>query len=145
MPKFFSLRYSKIVSFILSTTFSVTETCPSKRFSYVSIATSLFSIFIHPNTKSTVVLYIQHILEERSKAFLKVFLIDVNRIRLPRRPPRFYKIYYYNIFKVQFQYTNRKLKQQNLSSFTYILERCPKDVLIASLKVMSGTSPGRQF
>ena len=50
---------------------------PSKRFNQVSIATCLFSIFIHKNTKNTIGLniYSNSILEERSKALLKMFLI----------------------------------------------------------------------
>ena len=57
---------------------------PSKRFSYVSIATS--PIFIHQNTKSTTGYNIYNILEESPKALLKMFLIDVDRVTLPRRP-----------------------------------------------------------
>ena len=47
---------------------------------------SLFSIFIHQNTKSTTDLYIYSILEVRTKARVKLCLIDFNRINLPRRP-----------------------------------------------------------
>ena len=69
---------------MVSATFPVTEIFPSKRFSYVSIATSLFSIFLHQNTKYTTVLYIYNILVERTKALLKMFLIDVGKVMLPR-------------------------------------------------------------
>ena len=42
---------------------------------------------IHQNTKkSTKVLYIHSILEELSKALLKMFLTDADRLALPRRP-----------------------------------------------------------
>ena len=81
-----SLQYSTMVSFILSSTFSVTEILPSMRFNLVSIATSLFSIFNHQNTKSVTVLYIYSILEERPKTPLKIFLIDVDRLTLTRSP-----------------------------------------------------------
>ena len=81
-----SLQYSTMVSFILSSTFSVTEILPSMRFNLVSIATSLFSIFNHQNTKSATVLYIYSILEERPKTPLKIFLIDVDRLTLTRSP-----------------------------------------------------------
>ena len=73
-----SLRYSKTVSFFLSIVFSVTEVSPSKRFSSVWIAMSVFSIFIHQNTKSTTILCIYNILEERLKVPSKIFLIDVD-------------------------------------------------------------------
>ena len=56
-----------------------------KRFSKVSIATSLFSNFIHQNTKSTTGVNIYSILEERSKALLKMCLIEVDRDVLTRR------------------------------------------------------------
>ena len=56
---------------------------PSKR---SAIATSLFLIFIHQNTKSTAGLNIYSILEEQPKALLKMFLIDVDRLAFPRRP-----------------------------------------------------------
>ena len=75
---FLSLQHSKTVSFCLSTIFSVTEVSSSKRFSSVLIAMSLFSIIIHQNTKSTTVLCIYNILEERLKVPLKISLIDVN-------------------------------------------------------------------
>ena len=54
----------------------------------VLIATSLFSISIHQiqNTKITTVLYTYNILENRPKAFLKIFVIDDDRLTLPRRP-----------------------------------------------------------
>ena len=54
----------------------------------VLIATSLFSISIHQiqNTKITTVLYIYNISENRPKEFLKVFVIDDDRLTLPRRP-----------------------------------------------------------
>ena len=73
-----------MLSFILITTFSVTE-IPSRRDS-VSLARSLFSIFIHRNIKSTTGLNIYRILEERPGALLKMFLIDVNRLTLPTCP-----------------------------------------------------------
>ena len=89
-----SPKYSKMVSTILSTTFSV-----MKRFSLVSIATSLLSIFILKITKSTTVLYIHNIFGERSKAFLIMFLIDVDRVKLPRRPKN---VIFEHIFKMFF-------------------------------------------
>ena len=60
------------------TTCYVSATCEK-----VLIATSLFSIFIHRNTKNR--LNICSILEERPNALLKMFLIDVDRLTLPRR------------------------------------------------------------
>ena len=41
------------------------------------IATSLFSILIHQNTKSTTILCINNILEENPKAILKISLTEV--------------------------------------------------------------------
>ena len=52
---------------------------PSKRFSQVSIATFLFSIFIVQNAQSTAGLNINSILEGRLRALLKMFLIDVGK------------------------------------------------------------------
>ena len=74
-----------MVSFILSTTFSDTNS-PFNRFSSMPMAKSLFSIFIHQKTKSTRVLYIYSILERRPKVLLKMFLINADRLTLPRRP-----------------------------------------------------------
>ena len=51
----------------------------------MSIVTSLFSIFIYENKKSTTVLNIYSILEERPKALLNMFLIAVDRLTLLRR------------------------------------------------------------
>ena len=78
MSMFLSLQHSKTASFFLSTIFSITEVSPSKRFSSVRIAMSLFSIFIHQNTKSTTVHCIYNILEESFKTSSKFFLIDVD-------------------------------------------------------------------
>ena len=72
------LRHSKPVSFLLCTIFSVTEVSRSKKFSSMWIAMSLFSIFLHQNTKSTTVLCIYNILVERLKAPWKICLIDVD-------------------------------------------------------------------
>ena len=58
---------------------------PSKRLSK-AIATSLFSIFIHQNIKSTTSLNIYNILEKYPKALLRLCLIDVDRLKLPSRP-----------------------------------------------------------
>ena len=91
---FLSPKYSKMVSTILSTTFSV-----MKRFSLVSIATSLLSVFILKITKSNTVLYIHNIFGERSKAFLIMFLIDVDGVTLPRRPKN---VIFEHIFKMLF-------------------------------------------
>ena len=63
------------------TTCYVSATCEK-----VSIATSLFSKFIHQNTKTTTGLKFYNILEERPKAFLKRFLIGVDTLTLRRRP-----------------------------------------------------------
>ena len=73
-----SLWLLKTVSFFLSIIFSFTEVSPSKRFSSVWIAISLLSIFIRQNTKSTTVLCIYNILEERLKVPSKISLIDVD-------------------------------------------------------------------
>ena len=59
---------------------------PTKRFSQVLIPKSLFSIFIHQNTKITTGFNIHVILEERPKTLLKMFLIDVGRLTLPGCP-----------------------------------------------------------
>ena len=67
-----------MVSYFLSIIFSVTEVSPSKWLSKVWIATSLFSILIHQNTKSTTIFCIYNILEERPKVILEISLIDVD-------------------------------------------------------------------
>ena len=56
----------------------------SKRFNYVSIATPLFSVFIQQNTKSTTGPNIYSFPEELPKAFIEMFLTEVNRLTLPR-------------------------------------------------------------
>ena len=57
-----------MVGFIISTPYSDSASIDSNQ---VSITTPLFSILIQQNTKS----------KERPKALLKMFLIDVNRVR----------------------------------------------------------------
>ena len=71
-----SLWHLKTVRFFLSIIFSVTVS-PSKRFSSVWIAKSLFSILIHQNTKSAIVLCVYDILKECLKAPSKISQIDV--------------------------------------------------------------------
>ena len=72
--------------FFLKYYFLCHRSSPSKRFSQVSIATSLFSIFIHQNTKITTGFNIHVILEERPKILLKIFFVDVDRLTLPGCP-----------------------------------------------------------
>ena len=57
---------------------------PLKRFNCVSIATPLFSVFIQQNTKSTTGTNIYSFPEELPKALIEMFLIEVNRLTLPR-------------------------------------------------------------
>ena len=75
-----------MVSFILSTTFSITE-IPPQRDSAKSQLLRLYSQF--PFTKVLKALHagfnIYNISEERPKAPLKMFLIDYDRLTLPRR------------------------------------------------------------
>ena len=75
-----------MVSFILSTTFTVTE-IPPQRDSAKSQLLRLYSQFSF--TKILKALHtglnIYSILEERPKALLKMFLIDDDRLTLPRR------------------------------------------------------------
>ena len=47
---------------------------------------SPFSIFIHQITKSTAVLYIFSISEERPTTLLLMFLIDIDQLMLPTCP-----------------------------------------------------------
>ena len=70
---FLSLRYWNIVSYFLSTTFSVTKILPRRD----SANCKLLHLYFHQNTKSTTVLCIYNIFKERHKAFLNIFLIDV--------------------------------------------------------------------
>ena len=61
---------------------------------------SLFSVFIHQNTKSTTYRFnIYNILEELPKTFLKIFLIDIDRLTLRIRPQN---VIFDNIFKNAF-------------------------------------------
>ena len=91
MPMFLSLRYSTMVSCIVSTTFSVIK--------IPTIATPLFSTFINQNTKITTDPNNYSTLEERRKALLKTFLIDVDRLTLLRRPQ---DVIFKHIFKNTF-------------------------------------------
>ena len=75
-----------MVSCIVSTTFSVKEILLEEIHLNVNCQTSPFIIFIHQNTKSTTGLDIYNILEENCKALLNMFIIDVDRVTLPRRP-----------------------------------------------------------
>ena len=101
MSMFLSLRHSKTASFFLSTIFSITEVSPSKRFSSVRIAMSLFLIFIHQNTKSTTVHCIYNILEESFKTSSKFFLIDVDSV-LEDRPVYVLKASRKDVHRVMF-------------------------------------------
>ena len=66
----------------------------------MSMALSLFSIFIHQNTRRTAGFNIFSILKERFKALLKVFLIDFDSLTLQRRPQ---KVIFEHIFlKIRF-------------------------------------------
>ena len=84
---FMSLQYSTMVSFILSITFSITE-IPPQRDSAKSQLLRLYSQFslnkilkaLHTGSN------IYNILEERPKTLLKMLLINVDRLTLPRRP-----------------------------------------------------------
>ena len=82
-----SLRYSTMVSFISSPTFPVTE-IPSQKDSAKRQLLRLYSQLSF--TKILKALHtgfnIYNVLEERLKAFLKNFSIDVDRLTLPRRP-----------------------------------------------------------
>ena len=75
-----------MVSFILSTTFSVTE-ITLQRDSAKSQLLRLYSQFSFTKILKTLHtgFNIYSILEVRPKAFLKMFLIDVDRLTLPRR------------------------------------------------------------
>ena len=83
--KCLSLRYSTMVSFVLSATFSLTEIHP-KRDSVKSQLLCLYSQFSF--TKILKALHkgfdIYKILEECPKALLKMFLTDFDRLKLPR-------------------------------------------------------------
>ena len=71
-----------MVSFFLSTTFSVTEIPPWGD----SAKCQLLQIFIHQNSKSIIGLDIYSLLEESVEVLLKMFLINVDKLTLPRRP-----------------------------------------------------------
>ena len=113
----------------------------------MSIATSLFSIFIHQNTKSTTGLNIYSILEERPKALLKIILIDVDRLMLPRRPEKlifehilsiaslyrcFFNIYHMKTYSYVVKHVEGNIKKQ-LQYLHKIFERRSKDVWKLSL------------
>ena len=76
-----------MISYILSTTFSVTE-IPPQRYSVKSQLLRRYSQFSF--TKILKALNpgfnIYNILEERPKVLLKMFFIDADRVTLPRRP-----------------------------------------------------------
>ena len=76
-----------MVSFILSTTFFDTE-IPPQRDSAKSQSLRLYSQFSFSKILKALHtgVNIYSILEECLKAFLKIFLIDVDRPTLPRRP-----------------------------------------------------------
>ena len=96
----------------------------------VSFATLLFSIFIHQNTKSTRGLNIYSILEERPKALLKMFFIDVDRLTFPRRSQDvifeyiFYNAFLYRcFFNIDYRSTYRyggKHVERNMKDSVYI-------------------------
>ena len=75
-----------MVSFILSTTFSVTK-ISSRRDSAKSQLLSLYSQFLFSKILKALHtgLSIYSILEQHLKALLKMLLIDVDRLTLPRR------------------------------------------------------------
>ena len=84
MPMFLSLRYSTRVRFILGSAFSVDEIAPKGDSAKCQLL-RLYSQFSWTKILNAG-LNIYSILEERPKALLKMFLIDVDRPTLPRRP-----------------------------------------------------------
>ena len=84
MPMFLPLRYSTRVRFILGSAFSVDEIAPKGDSAKCQLL-RLYSQFSWTKILNAG-LNIYSILEERPKALLKMFLIDVDRPTLPRRP-----------------------------------------------------------
>ena len=82
-----------MVSFILSTTFPITDPTPTPphhpflplKETQLSVNCYVFVLIFHRNAKAITVVFIYSTLEERPKAFLKMFLIDVSRLKLPKR------------------------------------------------------------
>ena len=109
---------------------------------------SLFSIFIHQNTKSAGVIYVYNIFEERPKALLKMFLFDVDRLTL-LRPPQdiifehilwntfLYHCFFFNIDHRQTHRYLGKYIERSIKLSFYIgvkfVERRPTDMSKVSL------------
>ena len=82
-----------MVSFILSTTFPMTDpaTAPPPhpflplKETQLSVNCYVSVLIFHRNAKTITVVFIYSTLEERPKAFLKMFLIGVSRLKLPKR------------------------------------------------------------
>ena len=84
---FLSLRYSKMVNFILSNTLFVKEKFPPRRDSGKCQLLRLYSQFSFTKIlKALKLFYVCKILEQSPKALLKIFLIDIDRLESPRRP-----------------------------------------------------------
>ena len=119
----------------------------SKRFSQMSIATSLFLMFIHQNTKSTTGLNIYNHLQERPKALLKMSLIDVNRLTLPGRPQNaifehiFQNVFLYcYFFNIDYRYVGKHAGRKIKNSFYICIKRfrdvqrtCKKCLYVTSI------------
>ena len=81
-----------MVSFILSTTFPMTDpaTAPPPhpflplKETQLSVNCYVSVLIFHRNAKTITVVFIYNTLEERPKAFLKMLLIDVSRLKLPK-------------------------------------------------------------
>ena len=86
-----------MASFILSTTFPITDPTnlppppiPPRSFfppkkTQLSVNCYVSVLIFDRNAKTITVVFIYNNLEERPKAFLKMFLIDVSTLKLPKR------------------------------------------------------------
>lgn len=96
------------------------------------------SIWVYQNTKSTADLYIYNIFGERTKAFLKMFIIDVEWVTFSKRPGDvtsfvsiFCKIllyvFFFNIWKYISKHIDRNIKN-NFFIWINFLRDAPKDM-----------------
>ena len=97
MPMLLSFQNSAMASFILSTTLSVTAISPRWDSAKCQLLRLYFQFSFSKILKALHTgLNIYSILEERTKVFLKMLIIDVDRLTLPRRPQDvIFKMHFY--------------------------------------------------
>ena len=108
MSMVLSVQYSNMISLILNTIFSFTRDFHEEIQQKCKLLRLYSQFSFTKNINSTTVLYIYNILEERPKALLKVFLIDVDGVTLPRHTQDYFNYYHLWLLFQRFFFNKRE-------------------------------------